>query len=78
MKDAVTIVVVHVSRQQGQSLLNVGQHLRLKAGADFLQSIDKPGHFVGPDLPIQSKPIEPRHLPPHPGKRIQRHRITRG
>ena len=78
MKDAVTIVVVHISRQQGQSLLNVGQHLRLKAGADFLQRIDEPGHFVGPDLAVQSKPIEPCHLPPHPGKRIQRHRITGG
>ena len=27
-----TIVVVHISRQQGQSLLNVGQEFRLKAG----------------------------------------------
>jgi len=34
MKDAVTIVVVHISRQQGQALLNVGQDLRLKAGRD--------------------------------------------
>jgi hypothetical protein len=37
MGDALTIVVVHFSRQQSQSLLNVGQDLRLKAGADFLQ-----------------------------------------
>ena len=59
MKDAVTIVVVHISRQQGQSLLHVGQELRLKAGADFLQRINEPGHFVGPDPPVQSKPIEP-------------------
>ena len=78
MRDALTIVVVHISRQQGQSLLHVGQHLRLKAGADFLQRIDKPGHFVGPDPTVQSEPIEPGHLPSHPGKRIQRHRITRG
>jgi hypothetical protein len=42
MKDAVTIVVVHLSRQQGQLLLNVGQDLRVKAGADFLQRIDEP------------------------------------
>ena len=31
MRDALTIVVVHISRQQGQSLLHVGQQLRLKA-----------------------------------------------
>ena len=41
MKDALTIVVVHISRQQGQSLLHVRQHLRLKAGPDFLQRIYK-------------------------------------
>jgi hypothetical protein len=29
MRDALTIVVVHVSRQQGQSLLYVGQEFRL-------------------------------------------------
>ena len=63
MKDAVTIVVLYISRQQGQSLLNVDQDFRLKAGADFLQSIDKPRHFVGPDLAIQSKPIEPAISP---------------
>ena len=73
-----TIVVVHISRQQGQSLLNVGQDLRLKAGADFLQRVDEPRHFVGPDPPVQRKPIEPGHLPPHPGKRVQGHRITGG
>jgi hypothetical protein len=28
---------VHISRQQGQSLLNVSQEFRLKAGPDFLQ-----------------------------------------
>ena len=78
MRDAVTIVVVHISRQQGQSLLNVGQEFRLKAGADFLQRVNEPGHFVGPDPPIQCKSIEPGHLPPHPGKRIQGDRITRG
>jgi hypothetical protein len=37
MRDALTIVVVHVSRQQGQSLLHVGQEFSLKAGADFFQ-----------------------------------------
>ena len=45
MKDALTIVVVHISRQHGQSLLNVSQ--RLKAGADFFQRLSEPGgHFV--------------------------------
>ena len=44
MKDALTIVVFHVSRQQGQSLLHVGQEFRLKAGPDFLQRINKPRH----------------------------------
>ena len=46
MRDALTIVVVHISRQQGQSLLHVGQEFRLKAGPDFLQRINEPGHFV--------------------------------
>ena len=78
MRDALTIVVVHVSRQLGQSLLNVDQCFRLKAGADFLQRINEPGHFVGPDPTVQSQPIEPGHFPPHAGKRIQRHHITRG
>jgi hypothetical protein len=32
MKDAVTIVVVHISRQHGQSLLHVHKQLGLKAG----------------------------------------------
>ena len=36
MRDALTILVFHVSRQQGQPLLNVDQGLGLKAGADFL------------------------------------------
>jgi hypothetical protein len=43
MKDALTIVVFHVSRQQSQSLLHVGQDLHLKAGSDFLQHINEPG-----------------------------------
>jgi len=59
MRDAVTIVGVHISRQHGQTLLNVDQHLSLDAGADFLQRIDEPGHFVGPDPTVQRKPIEP-------------------
>jgi hypothetical protein len=50
MSDALTILGVHISRQQGQSLLHVRQQLRLKAGADFLQRVNEPGHFVGPDL----------------------------
>ena len=32
MKDALTIAVFGISRQQGQSVLDVGQDLRLKAG----------------------------------------------
>ena len=40
MKDAVTIVVVHVSRQHDQSLLNIRQDLRLKAGPDPLRCGD--------------------------------------
>ena len=32
-------MVVHISRQQGQSLLHVRQQFRLKAGADFLQRV---------------------------------------
>ena len=39
MNDAVTIVVFHVSRQQGQALLHVRQQLRLKAGPDFYRVI---------------------------------------
>ena len=78
MRDALTIVVVHISRQQDQSLLHVGQEFSLKAGADFLQRINEPGHFVRPDPTVQSKPIEPGHFPPHPGKRIQGNRIARG
>jgi hypothetical protein len=67
MKDVVTIVVAHTSRQQGQSLLNVDQDLCLNAGPDFLQHINEPGHFVGPDLPVQSEPIEPCHFPTDAG-----------
>jgi len=37
MSDALTIGVVHISRQQDQSLLHVGQEFSLKAGADFFQ-----------------------------------------
>ena len=66
MSDALTILGVHVSRQQGQSLLHVGQELRLKAGPDFLQSVNEPGHFVGSDPTIQRKPIEPSHFPRTP------------
>jgi hypothetical protein len=48
MRDALTIVIVHISRQQGQPLLNVRQQLRLKAGADFFQRVNEPRHFVRP------------------------------
>ena len=78
MKDAVTIVVVHISRQEGQSLLYVGEGLGLKAGTDFPQRVNEPGHFVGADPAVQSQPIESGHFPPHTGKRVQRNRITRG
>ena len=56
----------------------VSQNLRLKAGANFLQCVHEPCHLVGPDPTVQRKPIEPGHFRSHPGKRIQRHRITRG
>ena len=48
-KETLTIVVVHISRQQDQPPLYVGQEFRLKAGADFLQRVDEAGHLVGPD-----------------------------
>ena len=64
-------MVVHISRQQGQSLLHVGQEFSLEAGADFFQRVNEPGHFVGPDPSVQRKPIQPGHFPPHPGKRVQ-------
>src|SRR4029079_16209398 len=35
IRDAVTILGGHVSRQEGQSPLHVSQELRLKAGPDF-------------------------------------------
>ena len=57
-------------------MLHVGQDFRLEAGANFLQRIDEPGHFIGSDLPVQAKSIQPGHLAPHPRKRIQRHRIA--
>ena len=41
MSDAVTIVVVRFSRQQGQPLLYVGQDLGLKAGADLRKHVNK-------------------------------------
>ena len=66
MRDALTILVVHISRQQGQPLLHVGQEFRLKAGADFFQRIDEPRHFVGPDPTVKPKPIEPGPSPPAP------------
>ena len=74
MKEALTIVVVHISRQQGQSLLHVGQDLSLKAGADFLQRVNEPGHFVRPDPPVQARTIEPGHFSPHPASVPRRSR----
>src|SRR5215510_5155213 len=59
------MAIVHIPRQPGQATLHVGQCLRLEASADFLQCVDEPGHFVGPDLAVQRQPIEPRHLAPH-------------
>ena len=60
MKDALTIVVVHISRQQGQSLLDVDQGLRLQTGSDFLQHIDEARQLIRRDPTVQRKPIEPR------------------
>ena len=78
MEDTVTIVGAYVSRQHGQSLLNVDQCFRLKAGADFFQRVNEPGHFVRPDPPVQSEPVEPRHFATRPSKRVQRHRVAGG
>jgi hypothetical protein len=46
MDDTVTIVVAYLSRQRGQSLLNVDQCFCLKVGADLFQRIDEPIHFA--------------------------------
>ena len=54
MNDVVTIVIVHISRQQDQPLLHVGQDLRLKAGANFLQRINKAG--ISSDWTFPFKP----------------------
>ena len=59
MSDAVTIVIVRFSRQQGQSLLHIGQDFRLEAGPDFPEHIHEAGQFGGPDSAIQSKPAKP-------------------
>ena len=76
MKDAVTIVVVHVTRQHDKSLLNVGQDLGLKAATNFFQRVDEARHFIGRDPSIQGKPVEPCHLAPDPNKRVQWHLIV--
>ena len=47
MVDTVTIEVAHISRERGQSLLNVDQCFCLEAGADFLQRVNEPGQLVG-------------------------------
>ena len=64
-------MVVQTSRQP---LLCVGQDFGLNAGT--LQRINESGHFVGRDPPVQRKPVQPRHLAPHSGERIQRDCIT--
>jgi hypothetical protein len=76
MKDAVTIVVVYVTRQHDQSLLNISQDLGLEAATNFLQRVDEARQFVGRYPPVQGKPIQPRHLSPHPDKRVQRHLVA--
>ena len=79
MKGRVDILWFSMPRDSKvRRVLDVGRDLRLKAGPDVLRRINEPGHFVGPDLPVQSQPIEPGHFAPHPGKRVQRDRITRG
>ena len=52
MRDALTIVVFHISRQQGQPMLHVGQEFRLKAGPDFLQPINEPGRELPRAAPL--------------------------
>jgi|SoimicMinimDraft_17_1059745.scaffolds.fasta_scaffold537146_1 hypothetical protein len=78
MREAVTILLLRISRQHDQPLLNISQEFRLKAAADFLQRKDKSGHFVGRDPPVQRQPVNSAHFHPHPSQRIQRHRMTGG
>jgi hypothetical protein len=65
LPDTTTICLISsgFSRQHGEPMLHVGQHLRLDASTDFPQHKSEPGHLVGLDPTIQSKPIEPGHLP---------------
>ena len=75
MNDVATIVVVHISRQRNQSLLNISQDLGLEAGTDFLQR--EMNRVISSDAIRHSRQADkPRHLPPHPGKRVQRHLIA--
>ena len=67
MSDAVTIVVIHISRAEDQPLLHVGQEFRLEASPDLPEHISEACHLLGSNLPIQPKPIEPGHLTPYPG-----------
>jgi hypothetical protein len=46
MEDTVTIVIVHVSRQCGEALLNIAQELGLDASPNFPQSENKFCQFV--------------------------------
>ena len=38
-----------------------------RSGSPPQERINEPGHFVGPDPPVYSLPIEPGHLPPRAG-----------
>ena len=78
MRDAVTIVVVHISRQQDQPLLHVGQHLRFKAGANFLQHENAPGPFVGRNPPVRHASVNAAHFAPHPAQRVEGRRVLPG
>ena len=74
MGDALTIVVVHFSRQQSQSLLNVGQVL--KAGADFLQHENAPGPSSDVS-PVRHASVNAAHFAPHPAQSVEGRRAIR-
>ena len=79
MSDALAIVVViHISRQQDQTMLDVGQDLRLQGGADFLQYVNAPGRLVGRNPSVRHASVNPAHFAPHPAQRVEGRRVLRG
>ena len=78
MRDALAIGVVHISRQQGQPLLDVSQGLRLQRRADFLQYVNAPGRLVGRNPSVRHASVNPAHFAPHPAQRVEGRRVLRG